>query len=212
MYNSNMAAPITHLVFAITISSIDSRDFLVGNSFPDIRYLGSISREETHLPNESRIVNTTSFISGVKFHQYIDELRGEYWRKNGIYEKLPKTPLSAQALKFCEDMIFYEKIKDWGVLAEYFRNVVSVESSLFEKIPNNDIVRWYSMLADYIEVMPTFERIGRFASKLGLHNAAQEQLLAIIDSIITDKSIVDGIKEYYSEMNVYIKQQYPGRL
>ena len=48
-----MAAPITHIVLASKVydqffSNFSKKDFLIGTSFPDIRYLKVIDRNTTH--------------------------------------------------------------------------------------------------------------------------------------------------------------------
>lgn len=49
-----MAAPITHValtekIFNNIFHNYDKKEFIIGTSFPDIRYLGTIDREKTRL-------------------------------------------------------------------------------------------------------------------------------------------------------------------
>jgi len=52
-----MPWPATHILIAEKVydqyfSHLDRKDFLLGTSFPDIRYPAKLNRHQTHLPNQ----------------------------------------------------------------------------------------------------------------------------------------------------------------
>ena len=108
-----MSAPITHIVIAKELldtqpDTFSKRDFFIGTSFPDIRYLKVIERDKTHNPKTtlSEVLNTTnSFRSGLLFHSLVDEVREKSIQDNDIYSLIPKLKYITQALKLVEDEI-----------------------------------------------------------------------------------------------------------
>ena len=86
-----MAAPITHIaltekIFNNIFHNYDKKEFIIGTSFPDIRYLGTIDREKTHLSvnNLENINDKSSFISGMKFHALVDKVREDFLLSRNI--------------------------------------------------------------------------------------------------------------------------------
>lgn len=100
-----MAAPITHIILADKIfnryfADKDKRDFYVGTSFPDIRYMGIIKREKTHFIDLDikTLQQLPSFEAGMKFHSLVDIVRENYMRSRGVYSILPESPYITQSL------------------------------------------------------------------------------------------------------------------
>lgn len=88
-----MAGPITHLVLTQKVyerffSQKDRGAFVVGTSFPDIRYLGVIEREKTHRPRVTlkQVLEAESFEAGVQFHVLVDVVRERFMKAYGMYE------------------------------------------------------------------------------------------------------------------------------
>src|SRR3989344_5759752 len=100
-----MAAPITHIVLADKVfdeyfPNLSKDKFLVGTSFPDIRYLRVIKREQTHPKNItlSDIKSVESFNGGLLFHILIDRVRENYMQENDIYSLMPASKLIPKLL------------------------------------------------------------------------------------------------------------------
>jgi hypothetical protein len=82
-----MAAPIAHIFLAVQILvgpfkvMSHEKEFIIGTSFPDIRYLKVIERAETHFENVTLNdikKETNSFKAGMLFHSFVDQKREEY--------------------------------------------------------------------------------------------------------------------------------------
>src|SRR5438132_13939173 len=106
-----MAAPIAHIFLAVQMLAgpfhglFDEKEFIVGTSFPDIRYLKVVSREETHFSHvtlEDIVQETDSFKAGMLFHSFVDEQREAYIIAHGFYGKIPSFRFTTQSLKFAE--------------------------------------------------------------------------------------------------------------
>ena len=130
-----MAAPITHI--ALTEKIFDKffkdkirKDFFIGTSFPDIRYLKVIDRDKTHYDglSVSGLKNDESFSAGVKFHSILDHVREKYIVENDIYSLCPDSKYITQSLKILEDEIFYRHIKDWTVYIGYLNEILQAEN------------------------------------------------------------------------------------
>ncbi|MEX0940078.1 MAG: hypothetical protein WDZ41_01860 [Candidatus Babeliales bacterium] len=153
-----MAGPITHILLALKLfnigmldsNTVDIKQFLVGTSFPDIRYLGVIERHKTHPAKISwnEIKNEqSSFTAGLKFHALIDQIREEFMIKNNAYELFDKNPLLSQCLKLTEDKFLYNKLNDWQLIASLFDDILKEELAF--DITKKDIEKWHLILKWY---------------------------------------------------------------
>src|SRR5438045_2048548 len=92
-------------------------DYVCGTSFPDIRYLGVIARDQTHTKNATwdDVINApTSFEKGRVVHSLLDEARWEFVKRHHLSDHiLVPTWLYDTVLKFYEDMLLYDLIKNW---------------------------------------------------------------------------------------------------
>lgn len=203
-----MAAPITHILFTTVISKTVSNEFIAGVSFPDIRYLGSISRKHTHAYGSDKITDATSFISGMAFHQYIDELRGEYWKHNGIYERLTDTPLTALALKFCEDIILYDSFDVSHSFVHIFHDTPVIPMEYRDTISYQETERWYQLIARYLSEKPDLEKIAYMMKQIGIEDLIIAKVETIMKQILGDIDMVQAIKQYYSDMSQTIGKKF----
>src|SRR5438552_12343909 len=119
-----MAAPIAHIFLALEMLTgpfsglFNEREFIIGTSFPDIRYLNVIDREKTHLSHvtlEEILQEPDSFKAGMLFHSFVDEQREKYIVAHGFYGELPSFIFITQVLKFAEDII----LKHYFTIAPY---------------------------------------------------------------------------------------------
>lgn len=154
-----MAAPVTHIVFADaflkTAPHFSRSEFIIGTSFPDIRHLGSLTREQTHsapVSISSVLEESDSFIAGMKFHNYIDHMRSSYWKQASISTSLPESSHLQQVLKLHEDIRLYGRSSDWSLIAAYFQSATIDSSAL--GITDEELHRWHRMLVCYISHPP----------------------------------------------------------
>jgi hypothetical protein len=116
-----MAAPIMHIVLAIKVlallpATIDKAAFIVGTSFPDIRYRAHIDRDVTHIePVSWKMVaeEQNSFRAGMLFHNLVDILRIHYFEPlfYDRYSLEQYTPIYSKLfpllMKEAEDVFLY---------------------------------------------------------------------------------------------------------
>jgi hypothetical protein len=156
-----MAAPIAHIFCALfllnsgAIEVNNKSDFIVGTSFPDIRYLGVINRAQTHEENItwSAVKNaSTSFEQGRLLHSLLDEEREKFIVHYNLYDCVPDSRFRTQILKFYEDMLLYETINNWPEIADCFDTIVSEERAY--SIKENDLLLWHNLLKQYVSRNP----------------------------------------------------------
>lgn len=176
-----MAAPIAHIFCALSLLSsnaitIDNvTDFIIGTSFPDIRYLRVIERDKTHVKNVTwnDVINApNSFEKGRLLHCLLDEVREEFIEQNNLYEFIPNSPFRTQILKFYEDIILYEMIKSWPQINHYFDTIIPEE--IVYDININDLKMWHNILKDYCSQQPNTNQILKFL-QLRLDLSAQKE-------------------------------------
>ncbi len=93
-----MAAPIAHIFLAVQMllgplqGLFNEQEFILGTSFPDIRYLKVVQRADTHFTHvtlQDVLQEKSSFKAGMIFHSFVDEQREAYVVKNHFYKKFP---------------------------------------------------------------------------------------------------------------------------
>ena len=150
-----MAAPIAHVFLAVQMLAgpfsglFNEKEFILGTSFPDIRYLKVVERSETHFSHvtlEDIFAEPNSFRAGVLFHSFVDEQREAYIVSHGFYDKLPQFTLITQSLKFAEDEILKTQFNS-AHYEHYFDDIVAEEMSY--NINEYNIRLWHTFLQDY---------------------------------------------------------------
>ena len=204
-----MAAPITHI--ALTEKIFDKffkgkirKDFFIGTSFPDIRYLKVIDRDKTHHDNLSiaNLGNDESFSAGVKFHSILDQVREKFIVENDTYLLCPESKYITQSLKILEDKIFYQHIKDWTVYAEYLNEILQVERDY--GIAEKDLSRWHSLLQQYFQKQPDEQAVKNFTLSIGFTEEVDVEINENIAKMKANKKIINIIKNLYKNFNSLI--------
>lgn len=155
-----MAAPITHIVLSDKVfdkyfEDKNEKDFYLGISFPDIRYLKIIERDKSHFQNLSlQEIKTekSSFLAGFKFHSFTDQAREKFVISNDIYSLYPKFKYLTESLKLLEDDILYGKLNNWEKIISYFNEITEEELSFGAE--ENDIMKWHKILQRYFSKQP----------------------------------------------------------
>lgn len=155
-----MAASITHVVLAERLRlkywpEMDRSLYLVGTLFPDIRLLGSMPRERTHVKGvtlDAIAEAPTPFFSGMLVHSLVDVVRHDYMQEH-LYRVTRPMWAAEKPGKFLEDELRRGEIADWETIAGYFGEP-SPEELTYEA-PAEEIRRWHALQADYIREAPT---------------------------------------------------------
>jgi len=156
------AGPITHLflgeeycrIFRIE-EETHQRDFLLGTSFPDIRYITHLPRERTHFNIQSlnEVTGSSSyFIAGMKFHAWVDEVREAFVVASGIYEKIEPYADGRKAtlLKFIEEQIIDYDGRKWGHI---FGEVLEEEKTFASE---EQIQKWHTIAWGALYMRPSW--------------------------------------------------------
>ena len=164
-----MAAPIAHIFCALAlinqgkIKVADEQAFIIGTSFPDIRYLGVIKREQTHENNVvwNDVINaSSSFEAGRLLHSLLDRIREEYVITHNLYDHVPTTVYRTHILKFFEDTLLYNQTDDWPKIVSYFNTILPDEQAF--GIPDHYIRTWHQLIQQYIKQHPNAGNIAEF--------------------------------------------------
>lgn len=169
-----MAGPVTHIVLALQIlhllpPHIDIPTFIVGTSFPDIRYQAGLSREETHIEPTSwnEICDEPcSFRAGMLFHNLVDIIRLEEF-EGDFYDRMSPDLYSAThrhlfplILKTAEDAWLYRTISDWQTISSYFDCLYQEELDF--GVDPAILQNWHARIQNYIAQEPDADSIAQF--------------------------------------------------
>ncbi len=157
------AAPATHVFFAEMwldanqILDEDSRsEFIVGTLFPDIRYLGTLNRNETHevgiTPNKIRN-SDTYFRGGMRLHVFVDVQREKFVKKYKVESKLKKISQKSKVLflKMVEDEILWNET-DWNSILAMLQ--VTYPEQL-QYVDQDVAVHWHGEMIRYFSQRPS---------------------------------------------------------
>ena len=205
-----MAAQITHIALAEKIFDkyfikFNKRDFYIGTTFPDIRYLGHIQRELSHFKNVSFqdvIKQDNSFKAGVLYHSFIDEFREQWMTDHGIYDLIPRTHRATQAVKFFEDRFFYSDIADWNIIIGFYDEVL--EEELDFNMESKVISVWHKALAEYFQSAPSVESMTRIIEAIHIPETERDEIIDLINVIESNQKLVNVIKDFQSSFNLLI--------
>jgi hypothetical protein len=198
-----MAAPITHIVLADKLlgryfQEKDKRDFYVGTSFPDIRYMGIIDREKTHFSNLTLNIlqSLSSFEAGLKLHSLVDRVREDFMKSKGVYSLVPESPFITQSLKFFEDKVLYEKRSDWNEITPFFKDVTRDELSFGLK--GSDIGKWHKFLQIYFTSGPNDQNIRTFVAAISKPNEMAVEIIRLTKSMEENAQLRNIVEDFYN--------------
>lgn len=161
-----MPAPATHIILALIVTPMlpdkDKKEFILGTSFPDIRYSVGIERNRTH--NEHATWNSvqhenSSFKAGMDFHVLVDRIHEQFMLEKKVYDLIyaPNQKMKAYLFKFYEDVIFYDYIATWDEIISCFDVVLDEELNF--GISRDAIASWHQMLKNYLLEKPTVTQV-----------------------------------------------------
>ena len=197
-----MAAPATHIVLANKIykkhfSDKEFSKFIVGTSFPDIRYLDVIDRHLTHFRNIKLddIKSEDSFMTGVKLHSLVDEAREKFVVKNGMYKLFPESMFNTQGTKFFEDRVLYDKISNWSEILLSFNKVYNEEINF--GVSKSDVERWHKYLQSILSNKPTDKVFELFISEIGKPKEIVEEMKRVVNNPSNEQKASQIILDFY---------------
>ncbi|KKQ32333.1 MAG: hypothetical protein US49_C0010G0033 [candidate division TM6 bacterium GW2011_GWF2_37_49] len=210
-----MPAPLIHVALAIIalqgqLEGVDKKSFIIGTSFPDIRYLNVIDRKKTHIKNVSWdqiLQEKNPFKIGYLFHSFVDQLFDDFMIKQNIYEKLPKSQFTPQSFKLFADKVLYKRMRRQlpGII-DCFDDVISEELSF--EIKREDIIRWHSFLKKYFSSQYQCD----FCALAKEYSMLQDSSVDAINSSITDLNDESSLAKkfalkLYNFASKHIKEQ-----
>lgn len=200
-----MAAPLTHLILADKIYQKHfvgrNRElYLLGTSFPDIRYLGTIDRSKTHFLVSSieDCIDEDDFICGMKIHSLVDIYRNQFMEANGIQGELLPTPNMVRGLKIFEDMVGFELYLNENHLFSFFNTVLPKTA---QKILPDDaiLLRWYGLLSMYCNQKPSVRSQMNFLQAIVVDPKKQSEILDAIEKYKQNSKLKALIEEFFKE-------------
>ncbi len=204
-----MAAPITHIVLSDKIfnkhfSDFSKQEFFIGTSFPDIRYLGVIERHKTHFSNVSfqEIKQKNSFWAGLLFHSWVDEKEAEYMRLNNIYSLMPHLKHAGHSLKFFEDELLYDKLKDWNGMISFMEEILPEEENF--GIEKKFVKKWHLMRQKYFSRKPNIETRKELLRNTIIPEQEIEEIEFNISVIRQEKKVCKIIENFYRDFDFLI--------
>lgn len=150
-----MAAPIAHIFCALmvlqsgTLKIKNEKEFIVGTSFPDIRYLTKLPRTNTHKHPTTwlDVKNASSdFQAGVLLHSLLDECRIKHIEIEGNRHIPSILVMKEYMLKFFEDTLLYDKVADWPKIISYFDEILPEELTY---VTNEQAREWHNFIQKY---------------------------------------------------------------
>jgi hypothetical protein len=203
-----MSAPITHVVLASKVfdkyfPGLNRKEFMVGTIVPDIRYIGAIDRDKTHFENVTlkEVQKLDSFNAGLKFHSLVDKVRKAYVKSREYYSLFPKSDFVTQASKIFEDQIFYNKVKNWTEIADYFKVVYKEELDL--GLSEEAIEKWHKMNRYYFSHAPEDADIAKFTKGLGFSSERAKEISKVIQD--SQRKKVESIElDFYDKFETFL--------
>lgn len=172
---SYAAGPVSHIVLgeewlahrAPQYTEDEKKLFLLGTLFPDIRYLGTLKREDTHFKNvtlERVQKEPSAFRQGMLFHSFVDEFREKWVKSHHIENKLKHISDYHQRgtfLKLIEDQILYSTMS-WGKFCQCLMTIPAEERAY--GVDDKTLTEWHTALTFYFAASPSvlLTQIGLF--------------------------------------------------
>lgn len=199
-----MAAPITHIVLAEKIfekyfADKDKKEFFLGTSFPDIRYLGALDRSKTHfkVSNIQDTLESSAFLSGMKFHSLVDIVRERFMRNNGLYDLFPKSQVLSMAIKVFEDGILYKRINNWKEIISFFEDINKNEAAF--GVSNQNIEKWHILLKHYFSQPPiTDKAVKMLVEDMGHPAEMADKIIKVLAGIKDKDKAAEIVNNFYS--------------
>jgi len=214
------AAPATHVVLAEKwinqhehYDAAQKQAFYLGTLFPDIRYMGEVSRGDTHekgVTLQLLLEQQSPFLKGKRLHAFVDVKREELVGKWRIYERIKTVPgqrFRATFLKFLEDEILFQK-KRVPKITAYFNKVLPEE--LEQKVSKVSLENWHQNQKMAVSQPPSMYLAKRGAENLSFAGIPPHLLTAWSHSLKVlskKKEMQNYVDHLLSEFDKIYKDQ-----
>lgn len=200
-----MAGEATHVILAEkaldTVSGAFPKPaFVMGTLFPDIRYLGTVERDATHIREivwADILVEADPFLAGAKFHSLVDKVRNEFMNARGMYDQCPPFLYDQQSLKLLEDELFYPLFPDWPRVVSYLRTTTAGPEHY--GVSGESTVQWYALMGDYLSNPPSDASRSRMLEPLGFTKEAVILINAYVDELKKQKAATDIMRGFFEQ-------------
>jgi hypothetical protein len=205
-----MAGEVAHVVYGAQVlaflkEKVKTPAFWAGTLFPDVRHFGIVSRSHAHPANVSlsTLRGESDFITGMRVHAWLDEVRMKFLHEKNIKEILYWHPFVPHALKLVEDELLYEQFDDWNLIHRVLNKVYDEE---LEYINSPQSVKtWHGVLQDYFKQAPTNESRLQLSLAIGLSEDIAKELNSVIKILQADDKAENLIKEFTYHLDLLLQ-------
>ena len=209
-----MAAPIGHIYLALRLLAgplhgIDEQAFLIGTSFPDIRYWIHAPREYTHIPVKELsdiLKEPNAFRAGMLFHSFVDNKRYKFFEKHPLNKAISLANINGYLMKNTEDIVLFPLLTDKSFV-KYFDKILPEETAL---VHDSSLVRrWHVQLQNYFLQGPTAPLVSTMLCPNGEKpNRFKQMAIAIFCAtskrLAALKTVRDNILAFYDNFDVIV--------
>lgn len=213
-----MAAPVAHIFCALALLQSgaleikDHKAFIIGTSFPDIRYLAKLPRNNTHNRKVTwqEVQNASSdFEAGMLFHSLVDEARIKQIEIK-YNNKIPYVPaMRCYMLKLFEDILLFDRVNNWKKVLSYFDEVLQEERDF--GIPENKLREWHQFIQRYCSKKVSPSHMQYIIETTPHFSLNMPKLPAIISKTYTalvfyrfnKKSLINVLNHFYNNIIFY---------
>ncbi|MFN2302180.1 MAG: hypothetical protein ACK2TV_00465 [Anaerolineales bacterium] len=156
-----MPWPVTHILIATKLfdeyfGHLNYQKFILGTSFPDIRYPAKIERKRTHFRHLklSEIQSQSAFQAGLQFHSMTDGMWNGYIHSHAriLDTIIPHNQAMLHTMKILQDVYLYEKSSNWQNIADLFETILPEEYTF--GVNQRMVKLWHRRLTDYLRKPP----------------------------------------------------------
>lgn len=203
-----MASQITHVIYGQVMldrflekgKRVNLRDYFIGTLFPDIRFLGTISREKTHVTPPSLHdlpTITSSFRKGFYVHLLTDLERERVLESLGFYKLFPIDQNVQRASKLLEDVLIWSSRRNWQEIVDYLDGVLKEE---LEFTDAETVQRWHQLLASYFQKKPSIDSAISLAESLGFPKNFLTDITLWMDKISQSKEATSMLVSIHQKL------------
>lgn len=204
-----MPSPITHIVLADKVydehfSRFDKRQFFVGTSLPDIRYVAGLDRKATHHSDWRIIDGDSAFSAGVKLHLMVDIIFDQFMKRFGIFDFSKRDDPAIRVFKLFLDELLYDKVSYWPEIAEWMRSVPydEIDSGLADR---ESVDKWYGALGDYFASGPDNDS-RRKLSAVVIAGADIDKANAMVAKMRNDNGLTGLAGAFYERFDALLRE------
>lgn len=180
--------------------NVELRDYFIGTLFPDIRFLGTISREKTHVTPPSLHdlpTITSSFRKGFYVHLLTDLERERVLESLGFYKLFPIDQNVQRASKLLEDVLIWSFREHWREIVDYLDDVLKEE---LEFANEETVRRWHQILATYFQEKPSISSAISLAENLGFPKNLLTDITRWMDKISQSKKATSMLVSIHQKL------------